>query len=468
MPRDRSETPALTAELARWIAELRPETLPDSTRYAARLALLDTLGAALYGRREFWAATALAWARQGWAAPAGGAGLATVWGEAHPSLRPADAALANGVAAHAFELDDFIAKLHPGAAVAPAALALAERLGSTGGEIETAIAAGYEIMVRASRALDPNAARLRGWHLTGVCGPLGAAAAGAVLLGLDAEATAWALGLGATQGAGLFAFNADGAMSKRLHPGRAAQAGVMAAELAAMGFTGPASAMEADDGGFLDAFSDAARPELMLDGLGSGWAVERVYFKPYSCCGSLHAYVDAARELRSRLGRMPAPDETVRAGLAQVVDVQCGFDYRPGAVLNGQMSARFTIAAALADGNALPAQYTDARLRDPELAALARRIELVPDAELDRIYPERYPGWVEIVRRDGRVERAETLDPSGAPDHPGREAALLAKYDALAAEAAGGEAAERLKRVVMALPEHDAAAVTAAAACETA
>ncbi len=467
MPRDRSETPALTAELAHWIAGLRPEALPDSTRYAARLALLDTLGAALHGRREFWAGTTLAWTRQGWAT-AGGEGLATVWGEAHPSLRPADAALVNGVAAHAFELDDFIAKLHPGAAVIPAALALAERLGSKGSAIETAIAAGYEIMVRASRALDPNAARLRGWHLTGVCGPLGAAAAGAVLLGLDAEAAAWALGLGATQGAGLFAFNADGAMSKRLHPGRAAQAGVMAAELAAMGFTGPASVMETDDGGFLDAFSDAARPELLLDGLGSSWAVEQVYFKPYSCCGSLHAYVDAARELRRRLGCMPAPDETVRAGLPQVVDVQCGFDYDPGTVLNGQMSARFTIAAALADGNALPAQYTDERLHDPELVALARRIELVPDAELDRIYPKNYPGWVEIVRRDGRVERSETLDPSGAPDHPEREAALFAKYDALAGEAVGGGAAARLKSVLMALPEHDAAAVTAAAASETA
>ena len=355
MPRDRNEKPALTTELARWLVGLRPEMLPESTRYAARLALLDTMGAALHGRQEFWAETALAWARQGSGAPGNAEGLATVWGEAGPSLRPADAALVNGVAAHAFELDDFIAKLHPGAVVVPAALALGERLDSAGNALETAVVAGYEVMVRASRALDPNAARLRGWHLTGVCGPLGAAAAGAVLLGLDEEAAAWALGLGATQGSGLFAFNADGAMSKRLHPGRAAHAGVMAAELAAMGFTGPASVLETDDGGFLDAFSDAAEPERLLEGLGREWAVEQVYFKPYSCCGSLHSYVDAAREIRNRLGRMPEPDETVRAGLPRVVDVQCGFDYEPGTALNGQMSARFTIAAALADGNALPA-----------------------------------------------------------------------------------------------------------------
>ena len=464
MPRDRSDTPALTAELARWLAAIRPETLPESARYAARLALLDTMGAALHGRQEFWAETALAWARQGAGPPGNAEGLATVWGEAGPSLRPADAALANGVAAHAFELDDFIAKLHPGAVVVPAALALAERLGSRGNIIETAVVAGYEIMVRASRALDPNAARLRGWHLTGVCGPLGAAAAGAVLFGLNEEAAAWALGLGATQGSGLFAFNADGAMSKRLHPGRAAHAGVMAAELAAMGFTGPASVLETEDGGFLDAFSDAADPARLLDGLGSEWAVEQVYFKPYSCCGSLHSYVDAARELRSRLGRMPAPDETVRAGLPRVVDVQCGFDYEPGTALNGQMSARFTIAAALTEGNALPAQYTDQRLKDPELVELARRIELVPDAELDDIYPADYPGWVEIAGPDGSVERSETLNPSGAPDHPGREAALLSKYDALASDAVGEAAAERLKTVLMELPRHDAADLVTAPA----
>ena len=464
MPRDRSEMPALTVELARWLAGLRPEALPESTRHAARLALLDTMGAALHGRREFWAETALAWARQGYGPAGNGDGLATVWGESQPSLRPADAALVNGVATHAFELDDFIAKLHPGAAVVPAALALGERLDAGGAEIETAVVAGYEVMVRASRALDPNAARLRGWHLTGVCGPLGAAAAGAVLFRLDEEATAWALGLGATQGSGLFAFNADGAMSKRLHPGRAAHAGVMAAELAAMGFTGPASVLETDDGGFLDAFSDAASPDRLLEGLGSEWAVEQVYFKPYSCCGSLHSYVDAAREIRDRLGRMPEPGETVRAGLPRVVDVQCGFDYEPGTALNGQMSARFTIAAALADGNALPAQYTDERLKDPELVELAKRIELVPDAELDSIYPADYPGWVEIAGPDGRVERSEALNPSGAPGHPGREAALLSKYDALAIEAVGATAAERLKAVLMDLPRHDAAALAAAPA----
>ena len=113
---------------------------------------------------------------------------ATVWGEAAPSLRAADAALVNGTSIHAFELDDYHqAKLHPGAVVIPAAIAMAEKLDASGERLVTAIAAGYEVMIRTSLALNPSAARLRGWHLTGVCGPFGAAAACASLLGLDEE-----------------------------------------------------------------------------------------------------------------------------------------------------------------------------------------------------------------------------------------------------------------------------------------
>ena len=465
MPLDRSgETAALTRDLASWIATLAPRALPDRVRAMTRSALLDTLGAALYGRREEWSRTVAAWARRGGDPGYDRSGLATVWGDARPSLRPADAALVNGVAAHAFELDDFVAKLHPGAVVAPAALAVAEGTRASGALLETALAAGYEVVIRTSRALDPNAARKRGWHLTGVCGPLGAAAAGAVLLGLGEEETAWALGLGATQGSGLFAFNADGAMSKRLHPGRAAHAGVMAAELAAMGFTGPTRALEAGDGGFLGAFSDASEPWRLLDGLGEDWALEDTYFKPYSCCGSLHAYVDAARELRGRLGRPPEAGETVRAGLPEVVGLQCGFDYEPGTVLNGQMSARYTIAAALIDGDALPPQYAPYRLEDADIVALAHRIELPHDPALDALYPASYPGWVEIAAADGRVERASAPNPSGAPDHPGRDAALLAKFRTLTADLLGGEGADALGDAVTALDRHDSEALMRAAA----
>ena len=187
-----------TRQLARWVSALRYKDLPPRTREVVRILLLDTLGCGVYGYATPWARKLLDWARA--AAPARAA--ATVWGEGAPALRAADAALVNGTAAHAFELDDYHqAKLHPGAVVIAAAVAMAEQAGASGERLVTAIAAGYEVMIRSSLALNPSAARLRGWHLTGVCGPFGAAAACASLMGLDAERTAWALGLAGTQGA---------------------------------------------------------------------------------------------------------------------------------------------------------------------------------------------------------------------------------------------------------------------------
>jgi 2-methylcitrate dehydratase PrpD len=395
------------------VSALRHADLPQRTRQVVRHAILDTVGCGLHGRTTPWAQSMLAWACNG-----GGNAEATVWGEDALSLRASDAALVNAMASHAFELDDYHnAKLHPGTVVVPAALAMAEKLDSSGEALMTAIAAGYEVMIRSSLALDPSAARLRGWHLTGVCGPFGAAAACAVLMGLDAERTAWALGLAGTQGAGLWAFNADGTMSKRLHPGKAAHSGVMAAELAALGFTGPTQIYEAEDGGVLRAYSDASDPAPLTRDLGSRYHLDDTAIKPYSCCGSTHAYIDAALALRGKLGAPWDGNRRVQVGLSKVVDVQCGFDYAPGSVLNAQMSLRYVVAAALTDGAVLPAQFDADKLCDPATTALAQGLRLVADPELDKLYPAHFAGWV-AVEHDGEWMRVDVLDPSGSPASP--------------------------------------------------
>ena len=410
---DRRAVASPTREVASWVAALRYGDLPDRTKEVARCALLDTVGCGVYGFNTPWAKMLLSWARAG-----GAGGECTAWGEAHPSLRAADAALVNGTASHAFELDDYHnAKLHPGAVVVPAAVAMAEKLGATGERLLTAIAAGYEVMIRSSLALNPSATRLRGWHLTGVCGPFGAAAACASLLGLNEEQTAWALGLAGTQGAGLWAFNADGTMSKRLHAGKAAHSGVLAAELAAAGFTGPTQIYEYQDGGVLKAFSDASDPAPLTRDLGSVYHLDATAIKPYSCCGSTHSYVDAALELRRRLGSPWDTRRPVRIGLSKVVDVQCGFAYAPSSALNAQMSLRYVVAAALADGQVLPPQFSDQRFADPALTALAGRFELVPDPKLDGLYPAHFAGWV-AAEVSGDWVRVDVLDPSGSPAAP--------------------------------------------------
>jgi 2-methylcitrate dehydratase PrpD len=420
---DRNAVFAPTREIASWIAELRYADLPQRTREIVRCALLDTLGCGVYGYNTPWAKMLLEWARDG-----GGKNEATVWGDAAPTLRAADAALVNGTSSHAFELDDYHnAKLHCGAVVVPAAIAMAQKLDAGGEQLVTAIAAGYETMIRSSLALNPSATRLRGWHLTGVCGPFGAAAACASLMKLDADRTAWALGLAGTLGAGTWAFNADGALSKRLHAGKAAHSGVLAAELAARGFTGPAQIYEFADGGVLKAFSDASDIAPLTRDLGSTWHLDATSVKPYSCCGSAHAYIDAALQLRRKLGAPWDAARGVRVGLSKVVDVQCGFDYSPSSALNAQMSVRYAVATALADGQVLPPQFEEAKLTDPSLIALAGKLELVADPELDKLYPAHFAGWV-AAEHDGKWLRVDILDPSGSPAVPINAQGITEKF----------------------------------------
>jgi 2-methylcitrate dehydratase PrpD len=236
-------------------------------------------------------------------------------------------------------------------------------------------------------------------------------------MGLDAERTAWALGLAGTQGAGLWAFNADGAMSKRLHAGKAAHSGVLAAELAEIGFTGPTQIYEFEDGGVLKAFSDASDPAPLTAELGSVYRLDSTSIKPYSCCGSTHAYVDAALALRQKLGSPWDVRRPVKVGLSKVVDVQCGFDYHPTNALNAQMSLRYIVAAALVDGQALPPQFSDSKLADPTLVELASKLELVHDPRLDELYPKNFAGWV-AAESGGEWARVDVLDPSGSPASP--------------------------------------------------
>ena len=430
-----------TREIATWVSGLRHKDIPDHVRQALRLLALDTVGAALIGMVQPWTQAIRAWALAGAPGPAS-TGRARIWGEGTAVLRAADAALVNGAAAHAYELDDFHnAKLHPGAVVLPAALALGEALDADGALVETALAAGYEVMIRTSLAMDPSVGRLRGWHLTGVCGTFGAAAAGAVLLGLDAERTAWALGLAGTQSAGTWAFNADGASSKRLHPGRSAQSGVMAAELAALGFTGPTAFYETLDGGLLSTFVGGGDLSQLTDGLGTKWHAADTSMKPYSCCGSLHAHIDAVLALRD----LWQPGKRVRLGLANVIKVQCGFDYEPSSELNAQMSARYCAAVAMLDGQALPAQFSPARIADPRVTELAQSIEIVHEPRHDPLYPKRFCGWAEIETAGGKLERVEVMDPSGNPANPAMPAALQQKFSQLVAPMIGGNRATEVR-----------------------
>jgi 2-methylcitrate dehydratase PrpD len=285
---------------------------------------------------------------------------------------------------------------------------------------------------------------MRGWHLTGTTGTFGAAAASAVAMGLDAWITASALGLAGTQSAGLWAFNADGAMSKRLHPGRAAQAGIVSAQLAQRGFDGPRQILETEDGGFLSATSDAPRPEEAAKELGQVWRLEGACFKPYSCCGSNHASIDAAIELKREHGFAIADIDRIVVGISRVVERQTGFPYRKSTVLNAQMSIRYDVAVALLDGNALIDQFTPERMADPQLNRLIELVDVEVDADMDAVYPRLYAGIVTIHLKDGRALRRRVDHSRGMPENRMSSEEIDAKFLSLVGTAIGESAAASL------------------------
>jgi len=233
----------LSERLANFVSALRYEDLPPQVVARAKSALLDTLGAGLAGCRTSEVARVIASVRD-----CGRGGTATIWGTDVRS-GVTGAALINGTMAHSRELDDYGGCGHSGAVVVPAALAAGEHEAVSGRTLLTALVAGYDLAARVTEAAGgyrPHNAR--GWHSTGTCGSFGAAAAAAKCLGLDAAGTAAALGIAGSYTGGLWAFIVDGAMTKRLHPGKAAENGVFAAHLARHGFTGPAEILDAEWG----------------------------------------------------------------------------------------------------------------------------------------------------------------------------------------------------------------------------
>jgi 2-methylcitrate dehydratase PrpD len=436
--RDVAPNMGLTRSLASFITNLQPESIPDSVERVLQKALVDAVGCGLFGLTTEWGKII-----REFAAEQGGPKEATLWGGGGAKVSVMNAALVGGTAVHSFDFDDHSrAKIHPGAVVIPAVLALCERDHVSGRKLLTAIAAGYETMIRVSLAANPGAARMRGWHLTGTCGTFAAAAASSVILGFDTETTASALGLAGTQSSGLWAFNVDGAMSKRLHPGRAAQSGVMAALLAARGFQGPRFILEAEDGGFLKASSDQPRYSEITANLGVLWQTEFVCFKPYACCGSNHSSIDAALAVQ-REERLPVHDiDHIVVGVSKVVETQTGFVYRPSTVLNAQMSLRYDIAVALLDGQAYLEQFTEQRIRDFDVCELASKISIEVDPEMDKVYPELYAGKVTIVTKAGRVITKRVDYSEGMPENPMSREKIEKKFISLASTAVGEDDAE--------------------------
>jgi 2-methylcitrate dehydratase PrpD len=395
-----------------------------------RELLLDLLGVALAGSRQESSRSARAAAL----AVGGSSGQACVIGTGQRTSAPW-AALANGTAAHAVELDDVTTEssLHPGVAVIPAAVALAQELSAHPARLLEAIVAGYEVTMRVGNALNPASAYARGFHPTGVAGVFGAASAASHLLQLSVDQRALALGISGTMASGSLEYLADGAWTKRLNAGWAGHAGITAAFLARAGFVGPLSVFEGRLG-VLHAYSDDAFPDRLLADLADPLQVMRVSIKPYACCRYNHGLIDCMLALRSQFALSDV--QRIRLGVlsggALLVADPIAQKRSPVGVVDAQFSAPYAAASALVFGTGDISAYDSARLSDPKVRALMAMTDCYRDASLDAEYPRRWPAEASVELKDGRTLSTRVEFATGEPENPVTREALVAKFVSLA------------------------------------
>ena len=352
------------------------------------------------------------------------------------------AALVNGTASHIVEVDDIFreAIYHPGAPTIAAALALAQSRKASGQAFLRAVVAGYEISTRIGAAM--GRAHYRHWHNTGTIGCFGAAAAAAELLELDRTRYAHALATVATFAAGLQqAFRMD-SMSKPLHAGRAAEAGVLAALAAAEGVTGSLDILEGE-AGLGRAMSDGPDWAKAVATLGRDFHITRITFKNHACCGHTFAPIDGALALQAQHGFQAADIERIEIGTYRAALDVAGYE-NPATPAEARFSVKYTVAGALIHGSVRLAAFEPARMNDAATRALMRKIVLAVDPELDAAFPGQRAARVAIHLRDGRT--LSHLQPfrKGDPEAPLSDLELERKYRELADPVLGSAAAGAL------------------------
>ena len=436
-----------SAQLASFASSLQASDVPKAALARMKLCVLDAVGCATFG-------TTLPWGKilGDFALDQGGREQSFVWGRSD-RVPAAMAALVNGTLVHSFELDDLHKSsiLHPSSTSVPAALAVAEsRGGINGSEFLTACIAGVEIGARVGMSVGTGHL-VRGFHPTGTHGTVAAAAAAGRVLGLDAARMEHAISIGATQAAGLMAAQFESRV-KRMHAGRAAQAGVYGAELAARGFTGISSVFEVDYGGYGSTLGDEPNLAALTDGLGLSFETEKVGFKGYSCCGSCHTSVEAARRIVSnrRIDIASVERITVRATKATLLHV--GWPYEPRSVTAAQMNLPYCLSVTLLDGDAFVDQFSPRRIASDDVLALSKRVAVEHEPAFDALGPAgRHKVKVSLQLRDGTTID-ETVDyAKGSDRDPLTESEVEVKFHRLVDPICGAAWANRVYDAIVSL-----------------
>jgi 2-methylcitrate dehydratase PrpD len=428
--------PHYTRELVEFLAGLEPSRLSAGVFDRARYLLLDYLGVAIRGScAESSAPVYRMIERITESSPA--PGRATVIGKNIRTL-PGYAALANGTAAHAIELDDThnAGSIHLGVVIFSTALALAESPPDLQFDhFFTAVVAGYEAAARIAMAVQPKDHYLLGFHPTATCGVFGAAITASKLLGLSADQMLSAVGIAGSMAAGSLEFLSDGAWTKRLHPGLAAQNGIQAAMLAAEGFRGPSQILEGRDG-FLHGYSRDPLPDLLTSDLGQSFEILRTSVKPHACCRYMQGPIDALLALVHEHDIRPEQVRQIEvavleAGWPLVVEPRAQ-KYEPRSIVEAQFSMPYGAAVAVIDRAAGLDQFNPARVQSSDVRAFLEKVVMTRNADIEKTFPAEWPAFVTIHLEDGRSLEKMIRHPKGDPQNPLTWPELISKFRVLA------------------------------------
>lgn len=402
-----------TKQLARYAVALRYRDIPPEVISRAKDCLLDTITVALYGSTKPWSQKVVQLVNE-----LGLAGRSTVLGESRRA--PANlAVLANGTMAHAFELDNVRqpgAGVHPGATAFLPALAVGEAQRANGKAFLTAFVAACEVMSRVGVAAG-NSLEQRGFHAPGLTGTFGAAVAAGRLLGLDESKMVHALGIAGSYSGGLMQFSRcqEGAMIKRLHLGKAAEGGVIAASLASRGFAGPESVLEGEFG-FCRAFSNSPNLSRLTYRLGREFESLNICVKRYACHINAHAPIEALEALSGQNGFNPHDvREITVAGIEKLVTHHA--NYQPKDLMAAQYSIPFCVALSLYYDPKDPRSFTEKRISDKKILTMMRKVRLRLDPEIEE------KGWDRAARvtlslKNGKRPSALVVHFKGTPHNP--------------------------------------------------
>jgi len=433
----------LSTKFAEFACGLRFEDLSHEVVLQAKKAILDLVGVALAGYPMEFPTMVV-----DYIAGLGGNPEATIIRKRkkYPAM---NAALANGVCAHALDMDDGYryGGVHPASPTVPAAIAAAELQGSSGKDLITATVAGFEVLLRTSRAINPSHLS-RGFHTTGTVGPFGAVVAVGKLIGLRQDEMVSAIGIAGLQGAGLLEILHDGAMVKPIHPGKAAMAGLLAAIFARNGAKGPASIFEGQKG-FLGAMADKIDHDALLRGLGEEFEILGTYFKLHAACRHTHPIIDAALEICTKNGLGREEIKGIEIETYPVAVQFCGHTVHPDTVSAAKFSIPFSVAMAISFGDLFMDKFTEENIRDDCIKELAAKVKVHPGEEWARDYPDKRGASVTIKTFSGQSHSSSVPLAKGERENPATLEDLMEKFRTNSTQVLSKSRSRKLEETVM-------------------